>query len=296
MEHPTEAIEVPIDSLPRVGDDSIEVAAGPERTWEALVETVPRAFDSRRARRSAGLLGAAHREAHGEPSVIGSTLPGFIVARSVRPATLALLGQHRFSRYALVFLIDELDSGHSRLRAETRAEFPGVSGRVYRALLAASRVPTRTVRQILVAVSRRANRAAASIDRAALGRWIEGYERAWRTGGTESLGDLFAHDASYSTAPFERPHLGLDAIARMWEAERIGPEEVFEMQSEIIAIQGDTGVIRVEVQYGPPRDQAYRDLWIVRFDAQGRCTHFEEWPFWPPGTDGTPAAGADSQS
>jgi len=27
--------------------------------------------------------------------------------------------------------------------------------------------------------------------------------------------------------------------------------------------------------------QAYLDLWIVRLDADGRCRHFEEWPFWP---------------
>jgi SnoaL-like domain len=292
MEHRTPAIEVPIDSLPHVDDHAIEVTAGPDRTWEALVETLPRAFDTRLARRSAGLLGAAHRRADGDPSVIGSTLPGFIVARSVRPATLALQGQHRFSRYALVFLIDELDSGHSRLRAETRAEFPGARGRLYWSLLAASRGHVRSVRSILKAVERRADRSAASVDRATLTRWLEGYERAWRADGTGPLRELFAEDASYSTAPYERAHLGLDAIERMWEAERIGPEEVFEMQTEIVAIQGDTGVVRVEVRYGPPRNQEYRDLWVIRFDAEGRCRHFEEWPFWPPGTDGTAAGGA----
>ena len=122
-------------------------------------------------------------------------------------------------------------------------------------------------------------------------RWLEGYERAWRTEGTAALEKLFASDASYSTAPYEKPHLGLDAISRMWEAERVGPDESFEMRSEIVAMEGDTGVVRVEVRYGPPKDQEYRDLWIVRLDADGRCTHFEEWPFWPPGTEGTAAAG-----
>jgi hypothetical protein len=291
MEHPTDTIEVPIDSLPHVDDHSIEVAAGADRTWEALVETLPRAFDSGLARRGAALLGTAHRRAQGEPSVIGSTLPGFVVARSVRPAILALLGQHRFSRYALVFLIDELDSGHSRLRAETRAEFPGVRGRIYWALLNTSRGHVRSVRRILKAVSRRAETSATAIDRARLVRWIESYERAWRGEGTGLLRELFAADASYSTAPYERPHLGIEAIERMWEAERIGPEEVFEMQTEIVAIQGDTGVVRVQVSYGPPKDQQYRDLWVARFDQEGRCRHFEEWPFWPPGTDGRPAGG-----
>jgi hypothetical protein len=109
-----------------------------------------------------------------------------------------------------------------------------------------------------------------------------------------ALRELFIADAFYSTGPYERPRLGLDAIAEMWNAERTGPDEVFEMRSEIVAIQGDTGVVRVEVRYGPPRDQEYRDLWIVRLDDQGRCTHFEEWPFWPPGSAGTVAgAGRD---
>ena len=293
MEHQTPTIEVPIDSLPQVDEHSVEVAASSDRTWEALVETLPRAFGTRISRRGAGLLGCAHRQADGEPSVIGSTLPGFIVARSVRPSTLALLGQHRFSRYALVFMIDELAPGRSRVRAETRAEFPGLTGRAYRALVIGTGGHVRAVRRILAAVSRRADRAFAAIDRAGLLRWIEGYERAWREDGTKALSELFSPDASYSTAPYERPHLGLDAISRMWEAERVGPEEVFEMQSEIVAIQGDTGVIRVEVRYGPPKNQEYRDLWIVRFDQDGRCGHFEEWPFWPPATEGTAAAGAD---
>jgi SnoaL-like protein len=256
------------------------------------VETVPRVLDTRMARRGARILGCAHREAQGEPSVIGSTMPGFIVSRSVRPSTLALLGQHRFSSYALIFMIDELGPGRSRLRAETRAEFPGANGRVYRMLVIGSGGHVRAVRRILEAVRRRADRSATAIDRGGLSRWIEAYERAWRAEGTESLEDLFSADASYSTAPYERPHLGLDSIAEMWEAERIGPEEVFEMRSDIVAIEADTGVVRVEVRYGPPKKQEYRDLWIVRLDGEGRCTHFEEWPFWPPGTEGSSAGGA----
>jgi hypothetical protein len=37
----------------------------------------------------------------------------------------------------------------------------------------------------------------------------------------------------------------------------------------------------VEVSYGDPVRQEYRDLWIVRFAGDGRCASFEEWPFWP---------------
>ena len=84
-------------------------------------------------------LGCAQTEAEGQAGDIGSTVPGFVVTRSVRPAVLALMGQHRFSRYALVFSIVEKPSGLVLLGAQTRAEFPGRRGRVYRGLVIGTR-------------------------------------------------------------------------------------------------------------------------------------------------------------
>jgi SnoaL-like domain len=130
------------------------------------------------------------------------------------------------------------------------------------------------------------------MDHAQLTEWVKGYERAWRTPGTDSLAELFTEDAAYSTAPYEKPHHGLEAIGEMWEAERLGPDEEFEMSSEIVALEADTGVARIEVHYRAPKDKEYRDLWIVRLNDSGLCFHFEEWPFWPPGQKGAPATGA----
>ncbi len=139
------------------------------------------------------------------------------------------------------------------------------------------------------------------MNRAQLADWIAAYERAWRTPGTEVLAELFTEDASYSTAPYETPHVGLEAIAEMWEGERIGPDEAFEMTSEVLAVEGDTGVARVTVDYKRATDKEgrvhrqqkeYRDLWVVRLNDTCLCSHFEEWPFWPPGQEGAPAAGA----
>jgi hypothetical protein len=114
-----------------------------------------------------------------------------------------------------------------------------------------------------------------------LARWIDGYERAWRTPGTQSLEALFAADASYVAAPFDPPLQGLAAISTFWEAERASAEEVFSLSWQPVAVEGDVGVARVEVQYGDPPTRVYRDLWIVRLAGDGRCTAFEEWPFFP---------------
>ena len=95
----------------------------------------------------------------------------------------------------------------------------------------------------------------------------QAYERAWRTASTELLAQLFAPEATYQTAPFEEPFRGLPAIAAMWEPGRAGSDEVFTMHSEVVAVDGDTGVVRVEVRYGDPVEQHYRDLWVLCFDG-----------------------------
>ena len=82
-------------------------------------------------------------------------------------------------------------------------------------------------------------------------------------------------------APFDPPLQGRAAIATFWEAERESTEEVFALTCELLAVEGDVGVARVEVRYGDPPVQVYRDLWIVTLDSAGRCIAFEEWPFFP---------------
>ncbi|MFN2616316.1 MAG: nuclear transport factor 2 family protein [Thermoleophilaceae bacterium] len=126
------------------------------------------------------------------------------------------------------------------------------------------------------------------IDRAQVEAWVAGYERAWRTPGTESLCELFAQDARYRMSPYEEPVVGLSAIARLWDAEREGPDEVFAMGSEIVAVDADTAVVRVEVAYGDPVSREYRDLWVIRFGGDGRVVAFEEWPFFPGRPYGAP--------
>lgn len=117
--------------------------------------------------------------------------------------------------------------------------------------------------------------------RAEIEAWVAAYERAWRSPGAAALRDLFAEDATYRMSPYAEPARGLADIAALWEREREGPDEAFEMRHEIVAVDGDTAAVRVEVEYGEPRPAEYRDLWIVRLGADGRCREFEEWPFWP---------------
>lgn len=122
------------------------------------------------------------------------------------------------------------------------------------------------------------------MDSASLQQWIEQYERAWRTEGTDVLAELFTDDVVYSASPWADPITGLAALGEFWDAQRESAAEQFSMTSEIVALDGSVGVVRVSVEYGS--GDRWRDLWIVRFDEDGRCAAFEEWPFAPNDSDG----------
>jgi ketosteroid isomerase-like protein len=117
------------------------------------------------------------------------------------------------------------------------------------------------------------------MDREGVRRWVDGYERAWRTHGTQALEGLFDEDATYQMSPWSDRYVGIAAIAELWEAERDGPDEEFTMTSSVIAVEGSVAVVRAEVAYA--RGKTWRDLWVLEFDEGGRCRAFEEWPFAP---------------
>jgi ketosteroid isomerase-like protein len=123
-----------------------------------------------------------------------------------------------------------------------------------------------------------------AMDQAGVEEWVAGYERAWRSPGTGLLAGLFTVDATYLPSPWGEPIRGLDALEGFWDAEREGPEERFTMSHRVLAVDGDTAVVRVEVDYAT--GDRWRDLWVLAFDGDGRCSAFEEWPFAPRQRDG----------
>jgi hypothetical protein len=125
------------------------------------------------------------------------------------------------------------------------------------------------------------------MDRATAQVWIDRYVRCWQARGTDGLSDLFTADIRYRTSPWREPIAGLDALAAFWDAERDGPDEQFRIESEILAVDGGLAVVRVQVDY--ERGSSWRDLWLIRLDADGRrCQEFDEWPFAPEQPDGHP--------
>lgn len=147
------------ERLPFVDEHSAEIAAGPDAVWESLLRVVESSFSSAETSRVARLLGCADTSSSGpRPLTAGSAFPGFHVETAEQPLELALAGSHRFSDYALTFHLEQLDNQRTRLRAETRALFPGFKGAVYKTLVIRTRGHVLVTRRLLRAVKLRAER------------------------------------------------------------------------------------------------------------------------------------------
>jgi hypothetical protein len=146
-----------MERVPYIDEHSTCVGATPERVWAALLAV------GGAMRGPAGplgwLMGLQPALASGDWSggvEAGATLPGFVVEQACPPSRLALSGRHRFSRYALVFELEDRGPDGTRIRARSFGAFPGVHGRSYRALVVGSGAHRMVVRRLLRRIERRA--------------------------------------------------------------------------------------------------------------------------------------------
>jgi hypothetical protein len=142
--------------LPYLDEHVTAIAADVDDVWPVLIETLDRSFSRAGVASFARIVGCADDRASGpRPLAAGSAVPGFRVVAAVPGSELVLEGSHRFSSYALTFRLEAVSSGRSRLRAESRAEFPGVTGGIYRLLVVGTGGHVVAVRRLLSAVKRR---------------------------------------------------------------------------------------------------------------------------------------------
>jgi hypothetical protein len=106
--------------------------------------------------------------------------------------------------------------------------------------------------------------------------WVEGYRKAWLTNDRADIEALFTDDAAYYAAPYTTPARGRDAIVEHWLQHADAPGDT-EFGFELLATDGDVGVVRGRTLYtgDPPRE--YHNLWVIQLDDSGRCSEFTEW-------------------
>ncbi|HWT49710.1 MAG TPA: hypothetical protein VN255_14415 [Mycobacterium sp.] len=102
-----------MERLSYIDEHAITVDANREETWSALLRVMCR-----------------------DPHDLSTVPIGFVLDDARRPERFALKGRHPFAVYRWVFELDEpAEKARTRLRALTWADFPGIHGSIYRALV-----------------------------------------------------------------------------------------------------------------------------------------------------------------
>jgi uncharacterized protein (TIGR02246 family) len=117
------------------------------------------------------------------------------------------------------------------------------------------------------------------VDRLAVSRWLTAYVDAWKTYDRDKIADLFTEDAHYRYHPYDNPVRGRDAIVQSWLED---PDEpgTFDARYEPVAVDGDVAVAVGTSSYRDASgliDRVYDNIFVVRFDDDGRCREFTEW-------------------
>jgi hypothetical protein len=113
------------------------------------------------------------------------------------------------------------------------------------------------------------------MDQISVKQWVERYLGAWNSNDPTEIARLFAEDAAYYTGPFDEPWIGRDTIVQEWLNRRDEPG-TFSFGYEILAASDQLGVVRGWTRYFNP-DREYSNIWLIKFDGQGRCQEFTEW-------------------
>lgn len=118
-----------INSLPYLDEHTTDIAAEADDVWRGLCKELERSFSRAAMAAYVRLIGVVDPGPSGpRPLAEGSAFPGFRVLVALPGKELTLQGRHRFSSYALIFRLEPNGPGRTRLRAESRAAFPGLAG------------------------------------------------------------------------------------------------------------------------------------------------------------------------
>ena len=112
-------------------------------------------------------------------------------------------------------------------------------------------------------------------------RWLDRYVLAWQGNEAEAIGDLFAADAVYRYLPYDHPTAevrGRDAIVSSWLEEPDAPG-TWQASYSPWAVDGDRAVAVGWSRYEPTETEparTFHNVFLLRFDADGRCVEFQE--------------------
>ena len=122
---------------------------------------------------------------------------------------------------------------------------------------------------------------AAAPSRASVQHWLDAYVAAWKSYDESAIADLWSPGAVWHY-PFQVRAIGRDGIVAEWMKEKDAfTDEVFDARYEPVSIDGQSVVAHGRTVFfdatGETVVTAYDNVWILRFDSDGRCSEFHEW-------------------
>jgi ketosteroid isomerase-like protein len=120
------------------------------------------------------------------------------------------------------------------------------------------------------------------VDAASFQRWLDAYVHAWKNYDEDAIGELFSEDARYRYHPWDvAPDEveGRAAIVASWLEDRDQPDS-WTAEYQAWAVDGDravaVGVSRYLAADRKTAEREYHNVFLCRFDAEGRCREFTE--------------------
>ena len=118
------------------------------------------------------------------------------------------------------------------------------------------------------------------MDHSAFQSWLDRYIGAWRSNEADDIRALFSEKASYRFHPWDTPLNGREAIVAAW-LEDPDAADSWEADYRAAAVDGDTavatGVSRYLTADRSAVDRTYHNVFVCRFDGDGRCSDFTEY-------------------
>jgi ketosteroid isomerase-like protein len=118
------------------------------------------------------------------------------------------------------------------------------------------------------------------LDKAGAQDWLRRYVAAWKNYDRADIAALYSADATYQYHPFDQPVRGRDAIVDSWLEDPRDEPGTYDAAYAPVALAGDLVISNGRSRYfGPDRNviREYDNIFVMRFDADGRCREFREW-------------------
>lgn len=117
------------------------------------------------------------------------------------------------------------------------------------------------------------------MDKRKVGEWLQRYVDAWETYDRKKIGDLFSDTAEYRYHPYDEAIRGRAAIVEAWLKEPDRPGS-FEARYYPLAVDENVAVAAGTSTYFDQNqkvERVYDNVFLLRFDNEGRCQEFTEW-------------------